>query len=143
LGLLALLAIPAILALHLFKRRFRPQVVSALFLWGGAERMPLSGRKRERLQSSLSLWSEILAAICLALAFSGPQGCTQQASEHLVIVLDASASLGAHAATETFRDRVVQCVEERVRALPPGSRVTLIESGTRPSLLAGPAAFPS
>ena len=51
-GLLALLGVPAVVALHLYRRRFQPQRVSALFLWGLADRTPLSGRTRERLQRS-------------------------------------------------------------------------------------------
>jgi hypothetical protein len=41
------------------------------------------------------------------------------------------------------RDRALELVRERIGALARGSRVTLVRSGPRPSLLAGPAAFPS
>ena len=76
LGLLALLAIPTVAALHLFRRRFRPRRVSAVFLWNLEDRTPLAGRTRERLLRSPSLWLELLAALALALALAGPRaGC--------------------------------------------------------------------
>ncbi|MBM3978468.1 MAG: hypothetical protein FJ299_15960 [Planctomycetes bacterium] len=94
-GLLALLAVPAILALHLFRRRFQPRVVSALFLWAPDDHVVVAGRKREPLRQSVSLWSELLAAACLALALAGPRSCGQESAEHLVVVLDGSASMAA------------------------------------------------
>jgi len=142
LGLLALLAVPAIVALHLFRRRFVPRPVSALFLWSDADRTPLAGRKRERLRRSWSLWAECLAAVCLALALAGLRGCGDQPGEHLVVVLDASASMDAQREGQSIAARAVREVESRLEALPRGSRVTLVQSGRHPTLLAGPAAFP-
>lgn len=143
LGLLALLAVPAVVALHLYRRRFEPRVVSALFLWGADERAPVAGRKREPLRTSLSFWCELLAVLLLALAFSGPRsGCAAGQSEHLVVVLDSSASMGATVEGKSTRQRAIELVGERIAALGRGSRVTLVQSGSRPTLVAGPAAFP-
>lgn len=142
LGLLALLAVPAIVALHLFRRRFQPRTVSALFLWADADRTPLAGRKKEKLRASVSLWTEVLAALCLALAFAGLRGCGDQPGEHLVVVLDASASMGAVSNGKSTTERVRAALAERIEELPRGSRVTLVASGANPSVLAGPAAFP-
>lgn len=140
LGLLALLALPAIVALHYFRRRFRPRVVSALFLWQSPALTPVSGRERQPLRNSSSLWLELIAATCLALALAGPRTGSSR-TEHLVIVLDASASMSAIVDGTSLRDRAVSAVEDRIRAAGSGARVSLIASGSRPSLLAGPAAF--
>ncbi len=142
-GLLALLAIPAIVGLHLYRRRFQPREVSAVFLWLDADRTPLAGRKREKLRSSLSLWAECAAAAFFALALAGLRGCGSQPGEHLVAVLDASASMGAHARDGTLGARALSRLRERIDALPRGSRVTVVESGVHPRVLAGPAAFPA
>ncbi|MFP5405628.1 MAG: hypothetical protein ACLGHY_04590, partial [Gammaproteobacteria bacterium] len=48
-GLVALAGIPAIVAIHLFRRRFRPRPATALFLWAAPERVPSAGRRRHRL----------------------------------------------------------------------------------------------
>jgi hypothetical protein len=128
--------------LHYFRRRFRPREVSALFLWQSLDRTPVAGRERQPLRSSSSLWLELLAAACLAFALAGPRAGSSR-SEHLVIVLDSSASLSAVIDGASLRERAVSTVEERVCALNARARVSLIVSGSRPTLLAGPAAFAS
>ncbi|MCE9595257.1 MAG: BatA and WFA domain-containing protein [Planctomycetes bacterium] len=140
LGLFALLALPAIVALHLFRRRFEPRAVSALFLWQSVDRTPVAGRERQPLRASASLLLELLAAAALAFALAGPRpGSTR--TEHLVIVLDGSASMSARAGDSTARERAIEEVERRLAALGSDSRVTLIESGERPTILAGPTAY--
>lgn len=143
LGLIALLAVPAVVALHFFRRRFEPCPVSALFLWRVDDREPVAGRKRERLVWSASLWCELAAALALALCFAGPRAsCVAARSEHLVVVLDSSASMGAVRDERSTAQAAAELVRERIDGLPRGSRVTLVRSGARPALLAGPAAFP-
>jgi hypothetical protein len=143
LGLLALLAVPAVLALHLYRRRFEPREVSALFLWSSPDRTPVAGRKREPLVHNPSLWFELLCAALLAVAFGGPRAaCAGARGEHLVVVLDSSASMSANTGAESLAERAVERLRERIDELPRGSRVTLVESGRRPRILAGPAAFP-
>jgi len=144
LGLLALAAVPVVVALHLFRRRFEPRAVAALFLWRTEDAVPLAGRKREPLRTNASFWCEVAAALFLALAIAGPRaGCIATRGEHLVVVLDSSASLGAVTDGESARDRAAALVAARIAGLPRGSRVTLVASGPRPRLLAGPAAFPA
>src|SRR5262245_2122369 len=144
LGLLALLAVPAVVALHLYRRRFEPRLVSGLFLRGPDDRAPVAGRKREPLRTSASFWCELGAALLLGLAFAGPRsGCAAGQSEHLVVVLDSSASMGAVADGKSARQRAVDLVRERIDGLGRGSRVTIVQSGPRPALVAGPAAFPA
>jgi Ca-activated chloride channel homolog len=144
LGLLALLAVPLVAAIHLFRRRFRPREVSALFLWHDEDDLAISGRRRERLRTTPSFWLELLAALLLALAFAGPRLGGAAEAEHLVVVLDASASMGTEPAelggtslAQLARERVADRIDE----LSSHGRVTIIESGPRPTILAGPAAF--
>jgi len=147
LGLLALATLPAIAFLHLWRRRYRPRPVSALFLWELAGRVPAAGRRRERLRTGASFWLELAAALALALALAGPRACGGLEAEHLVLVLDDSASMLAGPAngTATGRDgsaheRAVRFATERLAALPRRSRVSIIATGTPPRLVAGPAA---
>ncbi|MFT5150183.1 MAG: Ca-activated chloride channel family protein, partial [Planctomycetota bacterium] len=128
-GLLALLAVPAVVGLHLFRRRFQPRVVSAVFLWDTLDRAAVAGRKREPLHRSASFWCELFAALLLGLAVAGPRGCGVGEAQHLVVVLDASASMAATIEGESAIDRARQKIEDRLEALPRGSRATLIASG--------------
>lgn len=142
-GLLALLAIPAILAIHLFRRRFEPRVVSAVFLWRDHEGVPAAGRTRERLHSTASLWMELAAALLLALALAGFRPFEGGSASHVVVLLDGSFAMNARASGSTLRDRAVEEVRSRLRRLPASSAVTILTSGPTPEVLAGPRAFPA
>ena len=142
LGLLALLAIPAIVAIHLFRKRFPVRPVAGLFLWQMAHRTPEAGGRITKLPITASLILECLAALALALILAGARLSPAGASQHLVVLLDDSVSMAAvNAAGESARDRAVRRVAAEIDRLGPGGRITLISSGDRPSVLVGPAAF--
>jgi hypothetical protein len=141
-GLFALLALPAIVVIHLYHRRFPPLVVAGAHLWTSETRQPMAGRKRQNLPVTASLLLELAAALLISLGLSQPQFGDATRTAHLVAVLDNSASmLGTPAGSGalSFRDAAVAELERRVAALPRGSVVTLILSGSRPTMLAGPA----
>jgi len=148
LGLLALLGVPLVIALHMFRRRFSPREVSALFLWDLEDPTAAAGRKRQRLMRSPSFWCELIAALLLGLALGGPRSCGASSAEHLVVLLDSSASMSAVGAAGTdgevsFAERARELALERLEDLPAGSRISLIASGAEPRVLAGPLALPA
>ena len=63
LGLLALLAIPAIVVIHLFRRRFPPRHVAGLFLWKVVQQTPQGGGRVSKLPVTASLILECLAKV--------------------------------------------------------------------------------
>ena len=136
LGLLALLAVPAVVGLHLYRRRVPTRVVSAIFLWEGQESRSAAGRRRQPLHRSLSFWLELLAALLLALSLAGLRGCGGGRAEHLVLVLDGSASMSAEGVIEEVRGEAAA----RVRRLGRRDRVSVVVSGPTPRLLVGPGA---
>ena len=142
LGLLALLAIPAIVAIHLLRRRFPVRPIAGLFLWQAAHDVPDGGRRLDRLPWTISLLLECLAALALALIIAGATLAPSAASEHLVVLLDDSVSMTAvDSAGETPRARAVRRVGDEVERIGPRGRITVVRSGERPALIAGPAAF--
>jgi hypothetical protein len=142
LGLLALLAIPAIIAIHLFRRRFPVRRVAGLFLWQLARQVPTGGGVPVRLPITTSLILECLAALALALILAGARLSPAAVTEHLVVLLDDSASMAAvDGRGESARDRAVRRVLAEIDRLGSNGRVTLIQSGERPSVLAGPASL--
>ncbi|MBL8728111.1 MAG: BatA domain-containing protein [Planctomycetes bacterium] len=136
LGLLALLAVPAIVVLHLFRRQLRQRRAAGLFLFAADRLIADAGRTRTRLLHTPSLWLECLAATLLALWLAGPSFGGARA-RHLVFVLDDSASMQAGA-----QARAAAAVRQQVSALGGGGVVTLLRTGPRPAVLAGPAARP-
>ena len=118
LGLLALLAIPAIVAIHLFRRRFPPRPVAGLFLWQAVQQTPQGGGRISKLPVTASLILECLAALALALILSGARLNPASVNEHLIFLLDDSASMAAvNARNQSPRDRAVQRVRGRGRTV--------------------------
>src|SRR5262245_37988361 len=142
LGLLALLAVPAFVAIHLFRRRFPEQRVAGLFLWQPVRQTPEGGGRITKLPITTSLILECLAALAFALIVAGARVSTESNARHLVVLLDDSASMAAvDARGERARDRAARRVLAELERLGSGGRVTLIASGDRPSVMAGPAAY--
>jgi len=142
-GLLGLLALPAILVLHLYQRRFPRMAVAGLHLWGMHADAHDAGPKRERLPLTASLFLELLAALLLTLVISRPRFEATAKAEHLVVILDDSASMSARPeGGVSFRDAAVEAIESRLEELPEGSVVTLLRTGRRPAMLAGPGVPP-
>ena len=141
-GLLALLTVPAIVLIHMYHRRFPPLVVAGSHLWTSPTRQNLAGRKRNKLPITKSLLLELLAALLLSLVLSQPRWGGLNQTVHLVAVLDNSASMLARPpdpGASSFRDAAVAELGRRAESLPRGSLITLIQSGNRPTMLAGPA----
>ncbi len=140
LGLLALLAIPVIVGIHLFRRRYRPVVVTGLFLYGTAALAPTAGRQRERLRKQPSLLLEILAVLAATWFLCDPHWDQLDSGTHQVFLLDSRRSLQAEAsdglAVMTHARNAVRAQLANLRAQ---DRVTLIASGEPPRVLVGPA----
>jgi len=136
LGLLTLIALPAILALYFLRRRGRVRRVASLELWADLVAPPIGGRRRERLERSLSLWLELAAALLLAFAAAGPRGCAGAPPRHLVVVLDGHASMLASApGAPSALARARAALIDRLDDLDAHDRVTWIESGPKPRVL--------
>lgn len=139
-GLLGLLSLPAIAIIHLYHRRFPPRLVAGLHLWGEEVRQPTAGRKREQLPITPSLLLELLAALVLSLILSQPRFGEMDEVTHLIAVLDNSASMGATGAEGvSFRDQAIAQIRSRMEDTSRGSVITVILTGRRPVMLAGPA----
>ena len=142
LGLLALLAIPAIVAIHLLRRRFPVRPIAGLFLWQVAHDVPDGGRRIDKLPWTTSLLLECLAALALALIIAGATLAPSASSEHIVVLLDDSVSMTAvDSGGESPRARALARVRDEVKRIGPRGRITLVRSGERPALIVGPAAF--
>ena len=137
LGLLALLAVPAVVAAYFLRRRQPPRLVSALFLWRTPDQRAEAGPRFERFSREASMLLETLALIAAAL-FHADAHCGETARRtHVVVVVDGSLSMLAtkdgRSSAEAARDAVASLVKDE-----GASVLTIIESGPKPRLLAGP-----
>ncbi|CAN5745961.1 hypothetical protein BH09VER1_BH09VER1_11310 [soil metagenome] len=94
-GLLALLGIPAVLIIHLLRRKSRQVKVSTMFLIERALPSSEGGRRLRSLRNSLPLWVQLLAVCALAWVLAQPRWIDQESTQTVVAVLDSSASMSA------------------------------------------------
>ncbi len=137
LGLLALLAAPALVAAYFLRRRQPPRTVSALFLWRTPDQRAEAGPRLQRFSREASLGLELLFVLVGAL-FLADVRCGEAAPrQHVVVVLDGSLSMNARVDGATVADRVKTAVAKLARDEGAGV-LTLVETGVKPTLLAGP-----
>lgn len=135
-GLLALLALPLIIVLHLLRERRRRVVVPSLLHWQNLPQRQTAQRSR-RLPLTLLLLIQLLAAALIALALARPQlgnffGSTRQ----LAIVLDTSTSMAAREGSGTRFAQAQSRARTALNSLGSGDRAILVAAGTTARVLA-------
>ncbi len=129
LWLLSLLA-PLVL-LYVLKVRRQRVTVSSTWLWAAAARDIAAKSPFKRLVSQLPLVLELCALALLALSFARPATRGGHiAGEHVAIVVDTSASMGA--LEPDGRTRLAHARDAAsavVRALAPGAEAVIIDAG--------------
>lgn len=94
-GLLGLLAIPVVIAIHFLQRRSRSHVISTLFL---VPVNPMEARSGSRLQfwrNSASFWMQILAVLLLTWILAQPRWIAADFRQRVVVIYDSSVSMQA------------------------------------------------
>ncbi|HLP09895.1 MAG TPA: BatA domain-containing protein [Opitutaceae bacterium] len=92
-GLWALVAVPAIVAIHCLRPAARPRRVSTLFLLENLDPGASRARRLRRLRFSAALWCQLAAALLLAWVLAEPRWVRAGTRQTVAVVLDASASL--------------------------------------------------
>jgi hypothetical protein len=142
LGLLGLLSLPAIAAIHMYHHHYPPLLITGAHLWGAEMQVTTAGRKRERLPITKSLLLELLAALLISLTLANPIFGNTGRVTHLIVVLDNSASMQAVTPEgETFRQAALNKLEERLRSEERDTVLTLMTTGRRIQKLAGPVSW--
>jgi hypothetical protein len=135
LGLLALLGIPAVLAIHFLQRKSVRLPVSTLFLLEKTRRESASGRRFDRLMQSIPLWMQLLAVLLLTWLLTEPRYQKPRSVQRVAVVLDSSASMSV------FKNATLEALREKLPPLQGSASAvefTVLESTPgRPRLFAG------
>ena len=133
---IALTAIPALVAIYLFRNVFKPRTVSSLFLWRALNRPSEGGVRRNRLRLPLIFLLELLAILMLVAAAVEPRWPGGANTGVLVAVLDDSASMRAGLDGVSFRDKARDAL---LREATSGQfrHVRLVLAGPQPAPLGG------
>jgi len=128
LGLLALLGIPVVLAIHLLQRRAMEIPVATMFLMDRIMHEPSIGRRFDRILPSVPLFLQLLAVLLLAWVLSEPSFPREGSVARIAIVIDSSASMWA------FREKAVDALENALPGLKGAAgevELTLLDSDPR------------
>ena len=130
-GLWLLLGLLPLVLLYVLKIKRQRVRVPSTWLWAAARRDLLAKHPFKRLIAELPLLLQVLALIALALALSRPAVRGGKISgNHVAIVLDTSASMGASVrAGGTRMDEAKRAAAVVVSALAPGADALIIEGG--------------
>src|SRR6218665_3895546 len=135
LGLLALLGIPAVLAIHFLQRKAVELPVSTLFLLERTQRDAASGRRFDRLIPSIPLWMQLLAVLLLTWFLVEPRYPKSGTVQRVAVVLDSSASM------TVSRQEAIKRLTDALPSLKGSAEtleLTVLESvPTRPRIYSG------
>lgn len=137
------LALPAIVLMYLFKRKYIDTLVPSHLLWNRVLRNIEANRPWQKLQNRLLLWLQLLVAALLVFALMQPFVWTSGSrTGHAVIVVDTSASMsaawgGGEAENKpgSRLDRAKEQLRSRIGALGTGAEITLVRLGREPEVL--------
>ncbi len=125
LGFLALLGIPAVLAIHFLQRRSKQAVVSTLFLLQQLQRESEGGSRFERLRPSIPLWLQLLAVLILTWLLAEPRWMERNSVQQIVAVLDGSAGMSV---SRGRMERELPAVLERLARATAHTEFYLLDS---------------
>jgi Ca-activated chloride channel homolog len=130
LALLGLLFVPAVIAMYLLKLRRDESIVPSTLLWSRLVSDIEANAPWQRLRRSLLLLVQLLLVVVLALLagrpfLERPAGLARD----LVVVVDASASMGATDIVPTRLTAAKQAAIDALRELPNGGKVSVIAAG--------------
>lgn len=125
----AAIAIPAFLFFYFLKLRRRPMRVSSTLFWEQAVNDLQVNAPIRWIRPSLLLFIQLLALICLILAAARPALEGGSAVGRVVLLIDASASMGSEddQTGRTRLSRAKTAASEHLRTLPQETRVMVIE----------------
>src|SRR2546421_1918857 len=130
LALLGLLFVPAVVAMYLLKLRRDEAIVPSTLLWNRLVADVEANAPWQRLRRSLLLLLQLLLVIALAILAARPFLERPAGLAHdLVLVVDASASMGATDVVPNRLTAAKQAAIDALRDLPSGGKVSVIAAG--------------
>ncbi|HNT22937.1 MAG TPA: BatA and WFA domain-containing protein [Anaerolineales bacterium] len=140
---LGLLAIPVLL-LYMLKLRRRRVEVSSTMLWQALLRDRQANAPWQKLKRNLLLLLQLLILAALVIGLARPAvPVASVSSGSVVILLDASASMNANDVSPSRFAAALEAVQQIIRNLESGARMTIILAGKQPLVLASAESDPN
>ncbi len=135
-GLWLLLLAPVIVALHLWRVRYRRHTLSSTLLWSRVLAERTLQRPRRLPNRYLLLLLELAVLACAALALARPSWAVARSHRHVLVAIDTSLPMTA---ADVRPDRLAQAKERAgqvIDTLGDGDTATVVDAGPEPRVLA-------
>ncbi len=135
-GLWLLLLAPVIVALHLWRVRYRRHTLSSTLLWSRVLAERTLQRPRRLPNRYLLLLLELAMLACAVLALARPSWAVARSHRHVLVAIDTSLPMTA---TDVRPNRLAQAKERAgqvIDTLGDGDTATLVDAGPEPRVLA-------
>ncbi|MGH2399578.1 MAG: vWA domain-containing protein, partial [bacterium] len=132
-ALWGLLILPLIVLLYMLRTRRQDVPVTTLILWQRARRDLAAQRPARRLERSLLLLLQLLAAALIVLALAKPQLSLSGGQTPTAVIIDTSASMQATDEPPSRFATAIRLAQEVV-ASAKGS-IMIIDAGPRPQIV--------
>lgn len=138
LGLISLIGVPAIIILHMLKRKQKDVRIPSTFLWEKAIDTSVQSKPWQKLKKSLPLILQITVAASLGLAAARPYISAFGTTYNYVVVIDASASMSAEDMGQTRLEYAKERAEKLIKSASATSSITVIAASDNPYIAYGP-----
>lgn len=141
--LLLSIFLAAVVLFYFFRKRYEEQTVPSNMLWEEVQNEWQASPLLKKLQKNLLFWLQIFSLFFLMIALVRPYWITEELKgEHLIFVIDSSASMSAQYENHTRFEEAKKEMLEMIDKVN-GQKVTLIEAGERPDILLSSEPDPS
>ena len=123
LGLISLIAVPAVIILHMLKRKQKDVHIPSTFLWERAADTSVQSKPWQKLKKSIPLILQIVAVTSLGLAASRPYISAFGKAYNYVVVIDASASMSAEDMGQTRLEYAKERAEKLIKSASAMSNI--------------------
>ena len=138
LGLISLIAVPAVIILHMLKRKQKDVRIPSTFLWERAADTSVQSKPWQKLKKSIPLILQIVAVTSLGLAAARPYISAFGKAYNYVVVIDASASMSAEDMGQTRLEYAKERAEKLIKSASAMSNITVITACDNPYIAYGP-----
>jgi hypothetical protein len=136
LSFLFLSTVAVLISFYFFKKQFDRQTISSIYLWNQTVKDWETNRWHNKLKTNLLLFLQILFMIAVVFALVRPYVTSEGInSDHLVIIVDTSATMAAEEENGTRFKLAKDKAMEIVHSLNDEQAVTVIEAGNIAELL--------
>lgn len=135
LGLFALLSLPIIVLLYMFRPKHKLLDVPSIFLWQEIMDDLSKAKKLEKFKKTILFLLDILIVVLITLLLLGIFFHTSKTQKHHIVMINSSFSMNSEDVKPSRFEHAKKMAAEYIEKLDHGDEVTLITVNSKPKIL--------